>query len=462
MLRLFPPPARPRQRRQLAAVGAMVAFVLAASGCRQFLTGSKYRNDPNNPSSATVVALFTSIQVNVTTRLEDHLARTVCIWMQQCSGQVQPYISVGEYATGQDDYYFDWAGMYGGGGLIDLHTVEAQSAAIGDSIFVGQAAILEALLIGTAADIWGDIPYSQAANPKFPTPMVDPQQSVYDSLQVKLANAIVLLGATGPTNGGAGGTDLVYGGDPTLWQALASTLRARYYLHVAKRHGPVAYDSAFAVAQSGIAPGGDYVSINNNTALLTNLWSQFNTIYTGNIAAGAFMVNLLTSQVDSVRLAAYYGTNSAGNYVGADPGVVGGDLSSIAAARLGPAFLQPFVTYAENQLIIAEAALEKTSPNPAAALTALNNERVAAGVPPLAGPATLSMVMTEKYIADFQNLEGWNDWKRHVAAGTPAGIPALVPFAGGAIPRRLVYPLSERAANPNIPADPQQNWNDGP
>jgi hypothetical protein len=57
--------------------------------------------------------------------------------------------------------------------------------------------------------------------------------------------------------------------------------------------------------------------------------------------------------------------------------------------------------------------------------------------------------MNEKYVALFQNPEVWNDWKR-------TGFPTLV----GTPPRRLTYPISEREANPNTPADGARNWND--
>ena len=52
-------------------------------------------------------------------------------------------------------------------------------------------------------------------------------------------------------------------------------------------------------------------------------------------------------------------------------------------------------------------------------------------------------------------MEVWNDYKRTC-------IPSLVPAGGsGAIPGRLVYPLSELNANPSIPdGGPTRNWND--
>ena len=109
------------------------------------------------------------------------------------------------------------------------------------------------------------------------------------------------------------------------------------------------------------------------------------------------------------------------------------------------------MTHVENELILAEAAFQIGD---ASAQAHLDNARTAQGLPtiPLAG---LASIMTEKYIALFQNLEVWNDYKRTC-------LPALTPASGASqIPVRLVYPLSERTANPSISSPgPARNWND--
>jgi len=437
---------------------ALVAAAVAVTGaCSSFLNGDNLQNDPNNPTSAGLDNLFISAETNVTVQLTGQYPRTICIWMQQCTGLVPPFNTISIYSVGEDDYYVVWAALYGGAGLIDLRSVQTRALASGDSIYAGQAAVLEAMLITLGADIWGDIPYTQAANAKYPDPAPDSQKFVYDSLNTKLANAIVLLGTTPSGNNvGASSVDLVYAGDPALWTALAYTLRARIFLHLAKKLGPAAYDSAYANAQNGIQPGGDYTSINSSAPTSANLWSQFTSIYAGNMAAGAYMVSYMadSSASPDPRLPQYFTPNSSNQFEGGAPGQTNGDFSGFASARVDPAFLQPLVTASENLLIQAEAALMKTSPNSGAAAQALNAEQDLAGVPHTA--ATLHNVMLEKYIALFQNVEVFNDWKR-------TNLPNLTPAAGGVIPRRLVYPLSERNANTSITGPgPARNWNDPP
>jgi hypothetical protein len=165
------------------------------------------------------------------------------------------------------------------------------------------------------------------------------------------------------------------------------------------------------------------------------------------------------------RLPLYFAQNGNGNFVGADPGVPGSPslLSTLSNTRLNGAFPQPFVTWEENQLIIAEASYQvdhsdasSTARNALQAVWTANGVTLAMPAPGTPGPndPLLKAIMTEKYIGNFQNIDAWQDWKR-------TGIPNLVPAAGGVIPRRLVYPLSERNTNPNIVGPgPARNWND--
>src|SRR5262249_13636428 len=110
-------------------------------------------------------------------------------------------------------------------------------------------------------------------------------------------------------------------------------------------------------------------------------------------------------------------------------------------------FRQPLITYAENQLIMAEANVQSGSA--AAALVNYNNERASVSRP-TATSVTLSTIMTEKYIALFQNAEVWADYKRTC-------LPALKPAVGATeIPGRFYYGQSEQNANPNTPSAADQ------
>lgn len=443
----------------------LLVSVLALVGCRQFLDSKNLKHNPNDPQVAPTSALFVAAQISFYSQQEGQLGRTVSIWMEQFSGQVSPFNTLGaNYQYGADDYYDNWSRTYTGGGLIDLRTVENNSLTLGDSLFAAQAMVLEAMLIGQAADIWGDIPYSQASQPStYPRPKVDAQQVVYDSLLTKLHTAITFLAdTTAPhliTNAGAGvNFDFTYGGAATLsaecseWIALAHTLRARIFLHMAAKLGQTMYDSAFNDASLGITDpsgAGDFITIHNSTATTANIWSDLESIYPGYIVADSTMINKMVASNDP-RLPNYWApatTKPTVTYVGAPfdqpaPSAV----SSLSGTRTSQTFSQPVVTYGENTLILAEASCQLG--NKSNALTYLQQEQTAAGVTPASG-ATLAAIMNEKYIVMFQTVESWNDFKR-------TGFPLLQ----GTPPRRLTYPLTERDANPNIPADGTRNWND--
>ena len=87
--------------------------------------------------------------------------------------------------------------------------------------------------------------------------------------------------------------------------------------------------------------------------------------------------------------------------------------------------------------------------NVATAATALHNVRSRYGKADIAVP-TLNDVMTEKYIALFQNPEVWNDYKRTC-------LPALSPAVGHTvIPGRFLYGQTQVQTDPQ-PANQNDN-----
>ncbi len=441
-------------------LSALVALALASgtTGCNDFLTGEGITTDPNNPTTASATALFVAAQANMNVQMENHLARSICLWMQACAGRGPQYGLIGNYGVGADEYTGFWDGTYGGGGLLDLRKIRRATEAAHDSVFAGMAMVLEAYFVGTTADAWGDIPYRDAVGGST-APSLDPQQQVYGDLQALLDTAIVFLGATAPTNKGPGTADLEFDGDAAKWAELAHTLKARFYLHTAEVVGTPAYQAALAEAQLGISsPAGDFTSYHSSASPERNLWYQFVVTWTDFIKAGRNMVDLLKTTNDP-RLSVYYDSvTSLGDVIGADPvdTVPLSNISDLGAARVNPDFRQPLVTWAETQLITAEAAFQ--TGNPGLALTSMENVRAAAGLAPLApapsGAALLTAIMTEKYISMFQTIETWSDYRRTC-------VPALTPAPGGEIPTRIGYPGDEQNTNPNIPdAGPLRNWND--
>lgn len=436
--------------------------LVATAGCNMFdLSGPKLDENPNIQTEVRTPSQYLpAILAAQGLFQEGGLARTAGMWMQQFAGVDRQYSSYDVYSVDEDAFSTEWGLVYSSGGLRDIRKFRAAAVALNDRRSAGISKVLEALTIGTAASVWGDIPYSEAANDAILNPKLDKQLDVYAALQTLLTSGIADL--TSGTGAGPGTSDLIYGNDRTKWAEAAHSLKARYYLNTAGVN-PAAYALANAEAKLGIStPDNDFKFHHSGIATEWNIWMQF--MYWDRdtyMRASATLVDTLNSRGDPRLLdgcssgaewcAAYFdGTQ------GSKPGEFLGSAANLSEARLfGPngdgGFFQPIITWAETQLIIAETAFR--AGNTVEALTAINAVRTASDRAPLA-TVTLAQIMTEKWITMFQNIEVWSDWRRTC-------LPRLVPAPGKtAIPARLVYPFAERNVNSNIPdpsAQPARN-----
>lgn len=428
----------------LFAAGALTA-------CNDFLSGPKLTDDPNKQQEVrTPDQYFIPVQANMWFLNEGQVARLTSVWHQQMAGTERQFSSFDVYTVSESDLELEWSTIYTGGGVIDARKLQAAANTVSDRKYAGIAKIYEAWFIGIAADLWGDVPYTEAITDAA-TPKLDKQLAVYAAVETLLSAAIVDLQAG--VGAGPAGADLVYGGSSTKWIDFARTLKARYFLHQAEVDGSN-YARALAEAQLGIKKGNDYTAYHSSIPAESNQWYQFQVVdRTGYIRAGKAMVDTLANRGDP-RLAQYF---DGPPFVGSAPGQNNSEASDLSEARLNPAFRQPLVTWRENQLIIAEAAYK--SGNSALALTALNTVRADVGLSTvtLAGEALYALIMTEKWIEDFQKLETFQDYIRSCY---PRLRPAL---SAQRLPGRFLYPANERNSNPNIPApsaQPVRNQND--
>jgi hypothetical protein len=441
----------------LYRTAAVVGFAGLLAGCSNFLDSQLAKADPNLPSSASRDPLFIGAQATVFGQQEGYLAMIVCQWMQQCSGINGRFVEQQDsYSVNAGTFDNQFQEVYSAGGLISLRTIEASAAADGDHVYEGITQVMEALLIGTAADIWGNIPYTEAIAGK-PTPVFDNQMtSVYPAIQALLSTAITHINGTGP---GPRGLDLFHGGAKAPWIEAAHTLKARYYLHTAEVAGAPAYTAARTEALLGISSAAnDLRTAHTSVTSERNMWRQFQETsgFGQDLVAGRRLVDLMKAQNDP-RLPEYFALNENGGYGGFDvttKTTAGEDVSLLSGAgRDVDGFRQPIVTWDENQLILAETNFRLAATPAAGTIAAqpfLNAVRAAHGKSTTV-PATLQAIMEEKYISLFQNIEVWSDWKRTC---TPALTPA---FGETRIPGRLYYGQTEEQTNPNTPPSSAQN-----
>ena len=438
---------------RIRTLAVLAAVGLTSTACLK-LEGDKLSTSPNLPTAATLDQAFISVQGIGYSTLTSDLNMFANVIMQQLTGNGRQWVAYDQYNQPED--FFTVGNFYVAGGLIDIRKGAAQARAANRKSYLGMFQVWEALTMGVAADVYGDIGYSEALGDK--PAKLDPQQSVYAALQSVLDSAITNLAAGGA---GPGSKDLSYGGDVVKWTALAHTLKARLYMHTAEKV-PGAYALALVQAKLGItSAAGDLKSFQSSTVGEQNRWFEFKLGRSDDVAAGRILVELMRTRGDP-RLSRWFDVNGAGQIVGQyayttpRPGDER-DPSWLTDAIAGEAAAMPIVTWAESRLIEAEAAYK--GGDEAGARAALNAVRAAVPLPASAatGTALFTAIMEEKYVATFRTPEAWNDYKRTC-------YPNITPTAGKTnVIGRLPYGSAERSTNPNVPAlgaQPLKNWND--
>eukprot|EP01132_Coremiostelium_polycephalum_P015416 gene15416-18622_t len=370
-------------------------------------------------------------------------SRFVSLFMQQTTGAANQSVSASRYAVSSDDVDNMWTGgLYGGGIMNNTYAMLNKANSLKQGHYAAIAKILMANNIGLTTDLWGDVPYTEAfqglgnLQPKY-----DPQQQIYAAIDQMLSDAITSLAASDGSQFQPGKEDLLYKGDLQKWGRFAHSLRAKFYLHLAKRDKSY-YDKALLEIPQGFQAGESASIAFAGTSLPTqNPWFQFNN-QRGDIGFTGFIYDLMGAASDP-RLNVYSdGQEGLGT-------LYGGESSSVV-----------LMSYDELKFIEAECQFQKTAQDKNAASVAynaavtanlqrtINNTSYAATVQKDATTIALSDIMTQKYIALFLSPEVWADWRR-------TGLPALTApngsALGGQLPRSLPYPSGEQRNNSNSP-----------
>ena len=431
--------------------GALGTMLLAGllGGC-DFV--DPIETDPNAIPSGTMDQILTGAEVNVFSFAEGQLSRLAAIWTQQMAGTDRQFVTLDSWIFTEeegDDYY---NAMYTGGGLIDIREGIALAEEAGTDrgrTVAGILKIQEAYLVGMGASIWGDLVYRQAVNPEeFPQPELDPQLQVYADVQALLDEAIADLNTGGSHSLRS---DIVFGGDADAWETAANSLKARFYLHT----GDLA--AAITAAQAGISsPDENWATVHSTSSAEDNHWWEFMVEQrSGYMSAGQYLVDLLEDNNDP-RLEIYYSEDADGGFSGSPPALSGAAWSELGAAFGAPEASHAIISCAETQFIIAESQLRLG--NPAAAQLALDAgiacQEARWGITvPTYYPLDLEReIMTQKYIANFLNIETWMDYRRTCLPDVRATETAASGRVGQEFPARLFYADNETQNNVNIMA----------
>ncbi|MBD2768228.1 SusD/RagB family nutrient-binding outer membrane lipoprotein [Hymenobacter sp. BT664] len=446
----------------------LATALLGSGGCNKFT--KDYDISPNAPLDTTLPLLMSGTQLSVMTTYTGNLAREAGIFTQQLAGTDQQYATYATYLVTESDTENDFNTIYQGG-LINAQEMIKRGTNENSPYYVGIGKILKAMLLGIATDIFGDVPNRQAlrggagfeATSLELNPTYDTQQVVLQDIQTLLSEGITELQK--PAAGlRPGSDDFIHRGDASLWVKTASILKARYANRLSKRDAAGSATAVLAaIDQAGLTGNTDdanAVFTTSNTS--QNQFYAFNLNRPNYVKMGARLIDLMNTLNDP-RLP-FYATpaNAAGDYIGTPLGTTEtdeiSDIGSFFASVNSPV---PMVTYVEAKLIEAEAALRAGQSSRAqtayrAALTAhlskfnistaQQNTYLAANGTLSANAATaLTQILTQKYIANFLQIEAWSDYRRTKQPSLtrdPTGVIST-------IPERLPTPQGERINNRN-------------
>lgn len=444
-------------------------LLFTTAGCDGFLD---VNDDPNNPTNVPISALLASSSF--------YTGANVFSLDDITSNYVQ-YIASPNRASASDifervSYDDTWRALYDN--MADIAVMEEQAAAQGATDYVGIAKVLQALHLGLAVDMWGDVPYSEAFQPETLNPAYDDAEALYTEVFTLLDEGIAALEQGGSTVV-PGDDDFIHQGDVALWVKTAHALRARYLNHLS---GTDQYDAAAILSAVDAA----FVSADANASIdyfedEINPWADV-AIDNANLFLGGWLSEQLIEALDGTtygvldpRIDFYTDPLTESDpYVGTENGAGRGDApeqgarnvlttNTFYAERTAPLEL---ITYSELKFIEAEAALRDNQPtrayaayqegirahmdklgvDPAARDAYLNDPAVDVGE----GSLGLDDIFREKYKVMFLNPEAWVDARRYDYQYDAMTLPANSELDDFIL--RLDYPDTEYGRNAqNVP-----------
>lgn len=455
-------------------------LVMLLNSCKRVVEGINV--DPNNPTSAPYPLVLNGAEVASFLVYEGNLARIAGIFARSFTGSDRQYVSLENYNSSSVDYNDTWDNLYATV-IAQAQIVRSEAEAVNDKLTAGISQVILAQAFGLAADLWGDVPFSEAGNPdQFPTPKFDAQEDVYKGVQNLLDSAIDNLSAG--VGLGPGSKDIFFGGNADKWLQTAYTLKARFYLHTKEYSNAItnALKGIDDAANNMVDPHGSSYLIDFNVYYSFLIYDRLGYMTAVNAIAPTYLDpgsdNYKgNSKTDETARFEYYYISVISNL---DPNTYCPDLDASITPDINGFFgcttSFPLVTFEENQLILAESYI-KGNNDLQSALDALNTHRqylnsggsISTGYIPdgleyddytltdfnaggIANPGTLSQkdallteVLKERYVTLIGQIEQFNDIRR---TDNFLNIP---PTTGDKLPQRFLYPQDEINTNPNTP-----------
>lgn len=437
----------------------------------------KMNTDPNNPTNIGAQYLFPyAVEKTVdrywggNVRFERLNLDGAMLWIQYLARNI--YSNEGDnYGITPTFYNNTWKSLYNDG-LLNFQRVVKETGPTGktpNANYEGVAMVMRSWTFSILTDLYGSIPYSDALKgtdekPVY-TPAYDSMDKVYAGILADLKAANDKLSVTGPAVSG----DIIYGGNILKWKKFANSLRLR----LANRQAAKKSEESRAIMKEILADGAKYPIFESNAdnAILANTTSRpSNNEWNEVMVVGSrtdwsmskTIIDKLTAMEDT-RLDVFATKNKANAYEGIPNGLPDAIATTYlsSASTLGNYFLKPetpsvIMTYAELQLILAEAAMEGDIDGKAdeyfkkgidASFAQFALKTPAEYISKL-GEVSKAKIMEQKWIALFgQGVEAWTEFRRTGMPTFSPKDPRAIFENDGLIPTRLPYPTSEYSLN---------------
>jgi hypothetical protein len=217
-------------------------LMLVASSCDSFIDINK---DPNNPTSPQLSLLLPATQLSIVGNFNGINRGASNVVQHRASGSLNRWDQSGT------TFQASWLGFYTQA-IPDLETIIQTGTEEGQWGYVAVAKIQKAYLYSIMVDLWGDVPFSEAAsaaNPKF-----DEGFTIYSQLFALLDEAQADM-----TKGFAvsSSADIFYQGSQAKWQKFANSIKLKMYLNLKGIDPDGARQGIMSILASG-----DYIQTN--------------------------------------------------------------------------------------------------------------------------------------------------------------------------------------------------------
>ncbi len=446
-------------------------FLFSATACDDYIDVNDNPNQLTEVPSGDLLlrgTLLANAQVQ-----QGHLSRVSMYYTGGLIGLnlVQQTIYNYDYTPG--DTNGTWGHIYNG---ILVQNKEIRRISPNLDMLLAIIDVNEALAVGTAASLFGDVPYSTAvpdgAGLDSPDPTFDAQADVYASLQTLLDQAITSIDNSTTA---VGSEDNYFNGNKINWRAAANTLKARYYVQTKQYAQALTYVVDGINSASGTMSYNPIGEVDGNSNILFNF---VNSSRAGDMTGeGAFYRELIDPANTNGRNNAKTDETARRQYTYIDGDGEQTDGIDDAAMPM------KLVSFEENLLIWAECLLRTNDTQ--GAIDKLNELRAHlnsgnafniinatdtykyeayvladfenGGMENTDGiaveRAVLREIIEERYVTGFSTFMPFNDVRRLKASDSDVIVPFPLNNSTTTVnPQRLLYPQDEINGNSNIPS----------